>query len=214
MVCIEPPGSGKPVGSVRDTRRRWSRVTTASRQDVVELLIDQHNQIKSLFNQLRTARGTARRELFEELVRLLAVHETAEEEVVHPRARMNIVAGDQVVDERLREEHEAKRALAELYDLGVDHPEFDAKLADLAKAVAEHARREEEEEFRYLREKLPTDQLTNMAGAVRIAEATAPTRPHPAAGESATANLLAGPPLAVFDRVRDKVRDWRQSHSG
>jgi hypothetical protein len=47
-----------------------------------------------------------------------------------------------------------------------------------------------------------------MAGAVRAAEAAAPTRPHPAAGESAAANALAGPPLAVFDRIRDAVRGW------
>ncbi|WP_228782529.1 hypothetical protein [Nocardia abscessus] len=45
-----------------------------------------------------------------------------------------------------------------------------------------------------------------MAGSVRAAEAVAPTRPHPHAGESAAANLLAGPPLALFDRARD----WRQ----
>jgi hypothetical protein len=24
------------------------------------------------------------------------------------------------------------------------------------------------------------------------------------------ANLIAGPPLAMFDRMRDAVRDWRQ----
>ena len=50
-----------------------------------------------------------------------------------------------------------------------------------------------------------------MAGALRAAESTAPTRPHPNAPESAAA-VLAGPPLAVFDRVRDTIRDWRQSN--
>jgi hypothetical protein len=50
-----------------------------------------------------------------------------------------------------------------------------------------------------------------MAGVVRAAEAAAPTRPHPAAGESAVANVMAGPPLALFDRVRDAVRDWSTS---
>ncbi|MEV7805489.1 hypothetical protein AB0O28_21325 [Microbispora sp. NPDC088329] len=53
-----------------------------------------------------------------------------------------------------------------------------------------------------------------MAGAVRAAEAISPTRPHPGAGESATANMLAGPPVAVFDKIRDAVRDWRQSNKG
>ncbi|MGC4790922.1 hypothetical protein ACLQ22_24210 [Micromonospora sp. DT178] len=50
-----------------------------------------------------------------------------------------------------------------------------------------------------------------MAGAVRMAEATAPTRPHPSA-QSAKGNLAAGPALAVIDRVRDAIR--RPSSSG
>lgn len=184
----------------------------AQEQDVVELLLSQHDQIKKLFRQVSGARGERKRELFEELVRLLAVHESAEEIVVHPTARSEIRNGEKVVERRLQEEDEAKHALAELYDLGVDHKDFDQKLTELAEAVVEHATHEENDEFPELRKKLSADRLRQMAGAVRAAESTAPTRPHPAAGESAIANLLAGPPIGVFDRVRDAVRDWSRSH--
>ena len=187
-------------------------MTTAQEQDVVELLLEQHNQIRRLFGQLQTAQGEQKRELFEDLVRLLAVHETAEEEVVHPTARMKLEHGDEVVDRRLSEEDEAKRVLAELYDLGVEHPEFDTRMAALAQSVEQHARSEETEEFTRLRATVPADQLRRMAGALKTAEAMAPTRPHPASPESATANLLVGPPLAVFDRIRDAVRDWQQKN--
>jgi len=183
--------------------------TTAQKQDVVELLLDQHEQIKSLFSQLESAQGTQKREVFEALVRLLAVHESAEEQVVHPEARHQ--AGDQVVDARLHEEHEAKHALAELYDMGVDHPQFDSKVSELATSVVDHADREERDEFPRLRQRVSAERLRQMAGAVEAAEMVAPTRPHPRAGESAGANMLAGPPLAIFDRTRDAVRDWRQS---
>jgi hypothetical protein len=44
-----------------------------------------------------------------------------------------------------------------------------------------------------------------MAAAVRAAEAIAPTHPHPGT-ESATKNMLAGPLLAMSDRVRDLIR--------
>jgi hemerythrin superfamily protein len=60
------------------------------------------------------------------LVRLLAVHESAEEQILHPAARHD--AGDSVVDARLHEEDEAKHILSDLYDLGTDNPEFDTKL--------------------------------------------------------------------------------------
>jgi hypothetical protein len=40
---------------------------------------------------------------------------------------------------------------------------------------------------------------------VRAAEAAAPTHPHPGV-ESATANIVAGPPVSLFDRTKDMVR--------
>jgi hypothetical protein len=181
----------------------------AGEQNVVELLLQQHVQIKTLFKDVAAAKGRRKQELFEELVRLLAVHESAEEEVVHPTARRRIDDGDDIVEARLEEENDAKQALADLYELGVDHADFDTRLHALAEAVIEHATQEETEEFSALLETLKPDELRRMAGAVKAAEAVAPTRPHPAAGESVTANLLVGPPMAVFDRTRDAVRDWR-----
>jgi hemerythrin superfamily protein len=186
-------------------------VTRTKEQNVVDLLMAQHEQIKGMFSGISNAQGTQKRELFEDLVRLLAVHESAEEEVVHPVARRRIENGEQIAEGRRQEEDKAKHELAQLYDMGVDHPDFDQRLSALASAVIEHAEREEHEEFGRLRESLPEDQLRRLAGAVRAAEATAPTRPHPNTGESPAANMLAGPPLAVFDRVRDRVRDWRES---
>ncbi len=180
--------------------------------DAVDLLLSQHEQIKALFEEVSMARGDRKRELFDDLVRLLAAHETAEEEVVHPIARRNLDDGDDIVDDRLAEESSAKQALSDLYEMGVDAPDFDEALAELAEDVIAHADAEEAEEFLLLRDALEPEQLQRMATAIRAAEAMAPTRPHPEAGESATAVILAGPPLAVFDRMRDAVRDWTSSH--
>ncbi|WP_433722825.1 hemerythrin domain-containing protein [Nocardia sp. CA-129566] len=179
-------------------------------QDVVDLLTAQHEQITTLLGQLKSGHDD-KQDVFNELVRLLAVHESAEEEIVHPVAERAQFGADQIVEPRLAEENEAKHALAELYDLGVDHPDFDSKLTEFADAVAAHAAHEEAEEFTLLRRQYSVNQLTHMAGSVRAAEAVAPTRPHPHAGESALANLIGGPPLALFDRTRDAVRDWSRS---
>lgn len=185
---------------------------TTETQDVVDLLLEQHDEIKSLFAEVQRAQGPVKQELFEDLVRLLAVHETAEETVVHPVARRRLDAGEQVVDRRLEEEDRAKKELADLYDLGVGHPDFDRRLEAFAAEVVAHATREEGEEFLLLRGLVDADRLRRMAGALKAAEAAAPTRPHPHATESATGNLLAGAPVAIFDRVRDAVRDWRQKN--
>jgi hemerythrin superfamily protein len=160
---------------------------------------------------VKTANGESKRQAFQELVRLLAVHESAEELLVHPAARQH--AGNGVVQARLQEEDEAKHVLSELYGMDPASAEFDARFSSFEQAVVAHATHEEKEEFPELRRHTDPERLRGMAGAVRAAEAVAPTRPHPTAGESATANLIAGPPAALFDRMRDAVRDWRQSHN-
>lgn len=55
--------------------------------DVVDLLISQHMEIRDLFAKVESVTGEARRGAFERLVRLLAVHETVEEQIVHPLTR-------------------------------------------------------------------------------------------------------------------------------
>lgn len=182
----------------------------AEQGDVVDLLLAQHAQIEELFHQVVAAPGPQRREHFEKLVRLLAVHETAEEEVVHPVARRNIDAGEDVIEARLAEEREAKELLAALYEQGVEAPDFAERLLALRDEVLQHAKREERYEFYHLRQHLDAESGRRLAAAVRAAEAFAPTRPHPGA-ESAPANLAMGPMLAVVDRVRDAMRDAMRS---
>jgi hemerythrin superfamily protein len=180
--------------------------STETQFDVVDLLLAQHARIEELFILVAGSTGEARREAFDDLARLLAVHETAEEEVVHPLARQRVDGGDALIDDRLDEERQAKEMLTELINADVDDEGFDTALRLLRDAVLTHARYEERYEFPQLRAKVPAAQLRALAGAVRAAEALAPTRPHPGA-ESATANLIAGPALAVIDRARDLIRD-------
>uniref|UniRef100_UPI0024538F81 hemerythrin domain-containing protein n=1 Tax=Nocardia farcinica TaxID=37329 RepID=UPI0024538F81 len=80
-----------------------------STTDAVTYLVGQHRRIRELFDEVAGAADTGERERkFFELRRLLAVHETAEEEIIHPLARRAIDNGDAVVDARLEEENKAK----------------------------------------------------------------------------------------------------------
>lgn len=172
--------------------------------DVITLLKNQHAHIRDLFDAVEKATGEERQHRFEELRRFLAVHETAEEMVVHPRARLG-EGGNDVVDARLAEEHSAKEVLSRLDGMEISDSDFTPTLAQLRSAVLEHAESEEREEFPLL--EADTDERTRavMAAAVKAAEAIAPTHPH-AGAESATANLLVGPLASVIDRTRDAVR--------
>ena len=175
-----------------------------SAKDVVDLLRDQHQQIRGLFNEVETSTPEHRQEAFDRLRRFLAVHETAEEEIVHPLAR-KAANGEAVVEARLTEEHAAKRMLAELEDMGADSPQFPPRFAEFRRAVLDHAEHEEREEFPRLRTTRGEQELRSMATVVKAAEAIAPTHPHPGT-ESATANLLGGPFTSMLDRSRDLLR--------
>jgi hemerythrin superfamily protein len=173
--------------------------------DVVALLMRQHGDIRNLFDEVEQSEGEERRDAFHRLVRLLAVHETAEEEVVHPFARRALPGGEQVVEDRLAEERAAKETLAALDEMDTGDPEFLPRLRALRTDVQEHARAEERYEFTHIRRSTDVTNLTAMAKAVKAAEAMAPTRPRPGV-ESGAANVALGPVAALMDRTKDAVR--------
>ncbi|WP_436761006.1 hemerythrin domain-containing protein [Streptosporangium sp. V21-05] len=182
--------------------------------DVVDLLVRQHAMIRDLFDEVEESlTGSRRADAFERLVRMLAVHETAEEEVVHPYARLKIEDGDEVVDDRLAEEREVKQMLADLEKLGTDHPGFSGHLQMLRAAVLAHTRAEERYEFAQLRARTSVAERRAMAAGVKAAEALAPTHPHPGT-ESVVMNLLFGPSLAIVDRTRDVIRQAMRGQVG
>ncbi|SFO87672.1 Hemerythrin HHE cation binding domain-containing protein [Amycolatopsis arida] len=176
----------------------------AENEDVIALLRRQHEEIRDLFGEVERARGDERRDAFRRLVRLLSVHETAEEELIHPEVR-RVDGGEPVAEARVKEEHRAKELLSTLDELGPDAEGFDTLLFQLRDDVLAHAEHEERAEFPLLAASHDAERLRAMAATVRVAEAVAPTRPHPGV-ESPAGNVLLGPPLAIMDRVRDAIR--------
>jgi len=179
-------------------------ITTS--EDVVTYLTNQHEAIKALFVETLDAKDTAtQQEAFTRLRTLLAVHETAEEMMVHPRVRRKIDGGAEIADARLTEEHDAKIALSELEKIPCGTADFSKELIHLQAAVLEHAAREEIEEFTLLSEQLDADELAKLTSAVEVAERIAPTHPH-AGVESAFVNFAVGPFASLLDRARDALR--------
>ncbi len=176
-----------------------------SPDEVVAFLKAQHNLIEDMFEEvLHASDPQAREKPFVALRQLLAIHETAEEMVVHPRVRHESDAGDAVVDARLKEEHDAKELLSQIEKLDITSQQFIDELSKLRAAVLDHAQHEENDEFPVLQKELDDNDLKRMTWAVRAAEAVAPTRPHPGV-ESAKLNFAVGPFAAMLDRARDLI---------
>jgi len=171
----------------------------------IEILLEQHNQIKQLFALVESTEGEARQREFDHLRALLAVHETAEEEVLRPVTRDAIPQGDAVADARMAEENEAKEVLAKLEKMGCESPEFMTTFQQFKRSVLAHAEHEEHEEFPGVRSSKSAEDLKKMGKRIKMAEKMAPTHPHPSA-KTTTANYLAGPFAAMLDRVRDHMK--------
>jgi hemerythrin superfamily protein len=181
-----------------------SDARTMQSEDVITILLSQHQRVKELMSDIRKAAGEHKKQAFDELRALLAVHETAEEMVLRPVTRS---IGDQAVaDARNAEEDEASHVLADLEKLDTASPEFDATFATFEQAVLTHADKEEHEEFPEILAKTEPERRANLGKALLRAEKLAPTHPHPGAAGSTAAQWAVGPFASLVDRVKDALK--------
>jgi hypothetical protein len=172
--------------------------------DVIRVLLEQHARIRELFTDVKSAMGGHKRQAFDELRALLAVHETAEEMVLRPISKG--AAGEAVVQARNKEEEQATTLLKDLERMDVASDLFARKIAVLETMVLRHAENEENEEFPAVLAQCDAGMRQSMGTALKGAEAIAPTHAHPStAGESAAAHMVVGPFMALVDRARDAL---------
>jgi hypothetical protein len=176
----------------------------AGAADVINVLKAQHAEIRKAF--VRAAMpGRERPRAFRKLVRLLSVHEAAEEAHVHPTTR-HISSAARAARARLEEERRAKRLLAMLDRAGPDGDGYLRTLWVLRRAVLSHAAREERDEFPALAG-LSRFRRWVLGQEVRLARYLAPTRPHPRIN-GMLGNRIAMPVFGPADRCRDLAARW------
>jgi hypothetical protein len=135
-------------------------------KDVIGVLMDQHEQIKALLAKTCSSRGV-NWSAFEEVKRLIAVHETSEKELVHPAIRAAGEYGERLAEARTREEARVWRMVDELE--GMDGDRFEAAFEQLRAFLLAHADAEETEVFAVLAVTQPAEGLRTMAQALEVA---------------------------------------------
>jgi len=131
--------------------------------DAIELLTQQHRQVKDLFHDLEGTGERAkksRERLCEQLSDALAVHAEIEEKIFYPACK------DARTEDQLREaveEHlSAKRIIADLVQENFEEEQLDAKLAVLKEQVLHHVEEEESELFPKVKKLLGQDRLDEL----------------------------------------------------
>lgn len=186
-----------------DATEDRAKAAALNEGDVIRVLLEQHAQIHDLCSKVTSSTGEEKKEAFDALRALLAVHETAEEMVLRPVTSK--AAAEGVADARNQEEAEANAVLAKLEDLDVSSADFDTEFSKFAASVDEHAEAEEREEFPAVLANCTDEERQTMGTKVKAAEAIGPTHPHPSIAPSSTAQMVIGPFAAMVDRAKDAI---------
>lgn len=173
-------------------------------EDILRVILEQHQRILELFIGVRAAQGEARMDALRELRALLVVHETAEQIAVHPVT--SGLLGPTFVDNLVRAEAEATNAVGHLEEVPPEHGQFDENLDALEAMVLAHFDVEETEELPVLLDQCPIEDRLRIGRRVLAGAKVFPTRPHPVIdGAGAAATLAAAPIVSLIDRARDAI---------
>jgi iron-sulfur cluster repair protein YtfE (RIC family) len=125
--------------------------------DIYELLSKDHNKVRELIDKIQSTSEETRRELFSELKQELEIHTTFEENVFYPQAREK-TGMDEKIEDAMEEHDEAKQLLEALADMDPASEEWMETLEELADALGQHIKHEEQELFPVARKKVdPTE---------------------------------------------------------
>ena len=111
----------------------------------LELLTSQHDEVDELIEAIESSDDDEKAEIFAELADKLAAHSATEEKLFYPWVHTRQT--EALVLEAAEEHLAIKRVLADLVEMSVDDPQFDAKLAVMKEQIRHHARDEEEDEL-------------------------------------------------------------------
>lgn len=186
-----------------DAANDRATAATLNDGDVIKILLTQHAQIRDLCAKVTDSTGDTRKEAFDALRALLAVHETAEEMVLRPVTEKVALPG--VADRRNQEEAEANAVLKMLEGLDTDSTDFLTTFRSFVDSVDKHAESEEHDEFPAVLATCTEEERQQMGTKVKAAEAIAPTHPHPSVEPGSTTQKVIGPFAAIVDRAKDAI---------
>jgi hypothetical protein len=111
--------------------------------DALELLKQDHQEVKELFKEAEGAEGKQKIEVFAKIKKALETHTRIEEGIFYPAMEKREELKDMVL-ESLEEHKQVKTLLKEMDALVSDSEKFEPKLKVLQENVEHHAEEEEE----------------------------------------------------------------------
>jgi hemerythrin superfamily protein len=173
--------------------------------DAIAMLSCDHRRIRLLFGEYRVAdTDRRRRAAADTLIRELSKHVAAEERVFYPYAAKVL---DEESTHRPREISSAiKRDLSVLDGHRTAEEDDAMSMEQLEHDVADHIDEDEQRLMPRLRSSCDPQALRRLGDRLDQVERTGPTRPHPAAPGGRRNLAIVMPFMAMYDRMRDRMR--------
>ena len=121
-----------------------SPILAVSQPDAIDLLKNDHDSIKELFDRFKKAVDRrVKAKIASQALNALKIHSALEEEIFYPAVRQRV--GKDIMNEADEEHHVADVLIAELEAMDGRGDHFDAKFNVLAENVLHHIKEEESE---------------------------------------------------------------------
>lgn len=131
------------AGTARGTKSRTTAKAKAKRQDAIQLLKSDHDEVEKLFKQFQKSNGR-KAEIVHRICTALTVHAEIEEEIFYPAMRDALADKDESLMDEAAVEHETIRNLVEeIEDAGNDDEMLAARMKVLCEYVMHHVKEEE-----------------------------------------------------------------------
>jgi hemerythrin superfamily protein len=135
--------------------RSGAQVPRGALLNAIDLLKNEHYQVKQLLTQLPTTTGSERVQMLEEIKNALIVHNASEENVIYPAIK-DLADRPQHAHTLYHQQDDAQVLVWELTQLIANDDMFVDKAEKLRDAILAHVQLEEEHEFPRL-QALPPD---------------------------------------------------------
>jgi hypothetical protein len=166
-----------------------------------------HHDLNELMHAYdRTADVAERGRILAELSERSLRHAFAEETVLFPAYRKHLPDEGDALTAHIEGEHQEINDLLERFqDADLSDPENDRLVHRMFSLISSDARNEEDVLLPRLQQVASVQELRAIGNAWEVSRTTSPTRPHPRISRRPPGNLLAGVPLAAWDRTMDAV---------
>jgi len=185
------------------------------RRSILKEALKDHNDIKSYFKEYTKFRSNGQydeaKKWYHQWAWEVARHSVAEEIVIYPFMEKKL---NPSLSSKNRSQHqEVKEQISRLESLTFEGQEFDAVINETMKALTEHMKLEEQDEFPELERVASPEEIDSLSQTFEHRKRIVPTRAHPNAPDTPPLETVVGLLAAPLDKFRDMFRDFPNQES-